>query len=108
LLAIDLPDVKNVKRFTDETSLFDDVRNVKRFGDEMSLFDDLPSFKRQKLSPVVELLSLPHKALVRIFNYLPTVEVLNNLVRVCKLFSQIAKDPEIKISVKVGRGKIIY
>jgi hypothetical protein len=108
LLAIDLPDVKNVKRFTDETSLFDDVRNVKRFGDEMSLFDDLPSFKRQKLSPVVELLSLPHKALVRIFNYLPTVEVLNNLVRVCKLFSQIAKDPEIKISVKVGRGKTIY
>ena len=80
-----------------------DVKNVKRFGD---FFDEIPSSKRQKFSPADLLSSLPRNVLVKIFNFVPTYDLLNNLVPVSKLFCQISKDPEIKISVKIGRGKI--
>ena len=78
----------------------------KRSGSNFSVFEDNAAVpkKKVKIHEEIELVSLPENVLVNIFNFLPSFDLLNSIVTVCKLFHQIAKHPDIRLSIRVGRG----
>jgi len=79
----------------------------KRFRDSFSIFENLPKLKKPKLDDEIELTSLPTDVLVKIFNFLPSVDLLNVVVRVCKLFHEVSKIPDITLSIRIGRGNFL-
>ena len=78
-------------------------KSGKRSGSDFSVFEVVPK-KKVKIHEEIELISLPENVLVNIFNFLPSFDLLNSIVTVCKLFHQIAKHPDIRLSIRVGRG----
>ena len=79
----------------------------KRSGSNFSVFEDNAAVpkKKVKIHEEIELISLPENVLVNIFNFLPSFDLLNSVVTVCKLFHQIVKHPDIRLSIRVGRGE---
>ena len=71
------------------------------------ILDQLPS-KRIKTEEPMEIVSLPPDLLVKIFNFVPTDDVLSSVVRVCKLFNDVSKRPDLRLSVKIGRGRRLF
>ena len=78
-----------------------DLTPLKRAMDPTS---EMPEAKKPKLNPALEITSLPPQVLARIFSFLPGFEVMNRIVRVCKLFHEACQDPNLWLSVKIGRG----
>ena len=79
-------------------------KSGKRSGSDFSVFEVVPK-KKVKIHEEIELISLPENVLVNIFNFLPSFDLLNSVVTVCKLFHQIVKHPDIRLSIRVGRGE---
>lgn len=73
----------------------------------MNPTSDLPKAKKPKSDPGLEITSLPPQVLAKIFSHLPGFEVLNRIVRVCKLFNEACKEPNLRLSIKIGRGMYI-
>jgi hypothetical protein len=75
---------------------------IKRIGDLDFYCNPAKKVKREQGA---EITCLPPKILLKIFNYLPSCDILNRVVLVCELFHEVCKDPELRLSITIGRGK---
>jgi len=69
------------------------------------LSDLLPTTKRSKLNEDDPFSSLPPDVITRILNFVPTNDLLNHVSRVSKMFASSINDPDIRLTIKIGRGK---
>jgi hypothetical protein len=89
---------------TDKISIGTRDNHLKRHSNDW--WDVLPTTKRsKKLTEDVNITSLPPGLIIRILNFVPTNDLLNCVSRVSKLFASLINDPEIRLSIKIGRGK---
>ena len=73
------------------------LRLSKRF--QLKLQDEQDNRKKPKLSVRASINDLPPEVLTRIFSYLPTFDVLQNIGRVSKKFHDLSRHPRSHIDV---------